>query len=138
MIQPTYTVAPCPSCAAHVAREKELEEERDRWYGAAQERQIKVNGLESTCRVQGQLIAEQRNNIVDLKQQVSNLEEYMLKGVAFRDELQAQLDLALAYGVSEHNACVELEGDLKLCVEYLHKRGIDIVDLRRSSNEHSR
>jgi len=31
------------------------------------------------------------HKVVELKQQVANLEEYMLKGVAFRDELQAEL-----------------------------------------------
>ena len=59
-----------PHCPEH---DKEMEDERDRWYGAAQERQIRIN---------------------ELKQQVKNLEDYMLKGVAFRDELQARLAAA--------------------------------------------
>lgn len=62
----------------------ELEKERDRWYGAAQERQIKINEL--TC----QKNALQQVN-AELEYQVKQLEEYMLKGVAFRDELQAEI-----------------------------------------------
>ena len=58
------------SCAALRARIVELEDERDRWYGAAHERMIKINGLESTCRVQGQVIADQRARIEVLEKVV--------------------------------------------------------------------
>ena len=52
------------------ARIVELEDERDRWYGAAHERMIKINGLESTCRVQGQVIADQRARIEVLEKAI--------------------------------------------------------------------
>jgi hypothetical protein len=55
--------------------EMELEEERDRWYGAAQERMIQINGLESTCRVQGKLIADQRDELTALRARVALLEK---------------------------------------------------------------
>jgi hypothetical protein len=65
----------------------ELEYERDRWYGAAHERMIKINGLESTCRVQGQVIADQRARIEVLEQAIEwalNIPGYM----NFKDELR--------------------------------------------------
>jgi hypothetical protein len=46
----------CPSCQEKDARIAELEKERDRWYGAAQERQIRINALEKVAKEAEQAI----------------------------------------------------------------------------------
>lgn len=47
-------------------------------------------------------------------------------------ELEADLQAEKIVGQMLFNMSQETGKDLKLCAEYLRKRGIDIVDLRRS------
>ena len=82
----------CPSCAALRARIEEMEDERDRWYGAAHERMIKINGLESTCRVQGQVIADQRARIEVLEQAIEWAIQYLERDVFNVDEVNALIE----------------------------------------------
>ena len=93
-----YCIAESMKASQPIDRKAELEKERDRWYGAAQERQIGINTLSSQlndaivdCAAWKSCSNAGDERISELKQQVANLEEYMLKGVAFRDELQSRL-----------------------------------------------
>ena len=74
------------------ARIVELEDERDRWYGAAHERMIKINGLESTCRVQGQVIADQRARIEVLEKAIEWTIQYLERDVFNVDEVNALIE----------------------------------------------
>jgi hypothetical protein len=79
----------------------------------------RVDELETQC-------ATKDRQLVDLQKQVDNLTEYMLKGVAFRDELQAKIkQLEEAISCSSEN-CSELgrfhDGDCSECPQGIIRR----------------
>jgi hypothetical protein len=105
--------------AALRARIVELEDERDRWYGAAHERMIKINGLESTCRVQAKLIADQRNEIAVALTKIENLKERVTVGRRMDSETIDAKDRTIRRLVDQNNAIQQVDenADLRARIE---------------------
>jgi chromosome segregation ATPase len=101
------------------ARIVELEDERDRWYRATHERMIKINGLESTCRVQAKLIADQRNEIAVALTKIENLKERVTVGRRMDSETIDAKDRTIRRLVDQNNAIQQVDenADLRARIE---------------------